>query len=66
MPDGDKLCLTAAMIQDPNVAIQEITEVTAGAVRGSGCKNDGGPLWISIPIVDDPVVADEDGGNPYA
>ena len=26
-------------------------------MRGSGCKHDGGPLWVSIPIVDDPVVA---------
>ena len=26
-------------------------------MRGSGCKHDGGPLWVSIPLVDDPVVA---------
>ena len=29
-----------------------------GDYRGAGCKHDGGPLWVSIPIVDDPVVAD--------
>ena len=26
-------------------------------MRGSGCKHDGGPLWVSIALVDDPVVA---------
>ena len=38
----------------------------AGAVRGAGCKHDGGPLWISIPLLDDPVVANQGGGNPYS
>ena len=48
------------------MAIQEYDELTPGHVRGSGCKNDGGPLWISIPMVDDPVVAGDGDGNPYA
>ena len=28
-----------------------------GEVRGSGCKNDGGPLWVTVTLLDDPIVA---------
>ena len=37
-----------------------------GNVQGPGCKHDGGPLWISIPLEDDPVVALAGGGATYA
>ena len=37
-----------------------------GKVQGSGCKHDDGPLWISIPLEDDPVVANSSGGATYA
>ena len=32
-----------------------------GSIRGAGCKHDGGPLWVSIPLLDDPVVANNVG-----
>ena len=60
------ICFTAAEISDSNIAAQNTDIDGLGAVRGSGCKNDGGPLWVSVPIVDDPVVAHEDGGGTYA
>ena len=37
-----------------------------GKVQGPGCKHDGGPLWVSIPLEDDPVVAMAGGGTTYA
>ena len=48
------------MIADPTLLNNQLDArlLTPGEYRGSGCKHDGGPLWISIPIVDDPVVAD--------
>lgn len=35
-----------------------------GGVRGPGCQHDGGPLWVSIPLEDDPVV-ETAAGNPF-
>ena len=49
-------CLTAIDIADPSIAASNLNGGT-GAVRGAGCKHDGGPLWVSIPLLDDPVVA---------
>ena len=66
-------CLTAGQIADPSILAGSLSG-GSGSYRGSGCKNDGGPLWISIPILDDPVVANSSqsiggnfslGGNPY-
>ena len=37
-----------------------------GNVQGPGCKHDGGPLWISIALEDDPVVAKAGGTGTYA
>ena len=37
-----------------------------GQVQGPGCKHDGGALWVSIPLEDDPVVAAAGGGATYA
>ena len=51
------LCISAAQLSDPDLAVDSITDLTEGHIRGSGCKVDGGPLWVSIPLVDDPVVA---------
>ena len=56
------LCLSAIGLADPSAAIDEVEDLTEGHIRGPGCKHDGGPLWVSIPIVDDPVV----GGVPYS
>lgn len=33
-------------------------------MRGPGCQHDGGPLWVSIPLEDDPVV-NGSNGNPF-
>ena len=66
-------CLTADQLADASLAAGALNGGN-GSVRGAGCKNDGGPLWISIPILDDPVVAggsqtsgtaSTTGGNPY-
>ena len=54
--DNTGFCITAAQLADPDLLADDIGG-NEGALRGSGCKHDGGPLWISIPIVDDPVVA---------
>ena len=51
-------CISAAQLADPELLVNDSNFTGgAGALRGSGCKHDGGPLWVSIPIVDDPVVA---------
>ena len=59
-----EFCIGAAQLSDPELLADDITG-GEGALRGSGCKNDGGPLWVSIPIVDDPVVAGS-GTSTYA
>ena len=53
--------MNAIEIADPSQAVAGNEAVTDGHFRGSGCKHDGGPLWISIPILDDPVVAKGSG-----
>ena len=59
--DNDGICVDATEIADPEQLYNEVDDraLGEGEWRGSGCKHDGGPLWISIPIVDDPVVAQE-------
>ena len=61
--DVAPICFTAAELADPALTAQVTDIDTLGAVRGSGCKHDGGPLWVSIPIVDDPVVAGNGTGT---
>ena len=58
---NDGICVDATEIADPEQLYNEIDNraLESGEWRGAGCKHDGGPLWISIPIVDDPVVAQE-------
>ena len=51
-------CLSASTLADPELIVNDGSfNGGAGGLRGAGCKHDGGPLWVSIPIVDDPVVA---------
>ena len=54
--DNQEFCLSAAQLADPDLLADDI-DGGEGSLRGSGCKHDGGPLWVSIPIVDDPIVA---------
>ena len=58
---NDGICVNATEIADPEQLYysDDDRELEPGEWRGPGCKHDGGPLWISIPIVDDPVVAQE-------
>ena len=58
---NDGICVDATEIADPEQLYHEDDgrALESGEWRGPGCKHDGGPLWISIPIVDDPVVAQE-------
>ena len=53
---NEGICLTAINLADPETLLDD--GYGSGDYRGAGCKHDGGPLWVSIPIVDDPVVAD--------
>ena len=54
--NNDGFCIGAAQLADPDLLADDIAG-GEGSLRGSGCKHDGGPLWVSIPLVDDPVVA---------
>ena len=54
--DNTAFCISAAQLADPDLLADTIAG-GEGSLRGAGCKHDGGPLWVSIPIVDDPVVA---------
>ena len=54
--DNSGFCLSAGQLADPDLLADDIGGAE-GALRGSGCKHDGGPLWVSIPLLDDPVVA---------
>ena len=54
--DNTAFCIGAAQLADPDLLADTLAG-GEGAIRGAGCKHDGGPLWVSIPIVDDPVVA---------
>ena len=59
--NNDGICVSAAELADPTLLVNQADSdraLTPGEWRGAGCKHDGGPLWISIPIVDDPVVAE--------
>lgn len=60
------LCFSAADLFSPGTILNQVSPAMAGQVQGPGCKHDGGPLWISIPLEDDPVVAKVGGGAPYA
>ena len=59
--NNDGICVDATEIADPEQLYNELDSraLEGGEWRGPGCKHDGGPLWISIPIADDPVVAQE-------
>ena len=65
MISNDGICVDARMLADPSLLMVDRGDgngevaLGAGEYRGPGCKHDGGPLWISIPLVDDPVVADK-------
>lgn len=60
MIDNRMICVDANMLADPSLLERaDGTMLGDGEYRGPGCKHDGGPLWISIPLVDDPVVADK-------
>ena len=54
--DNTGYCISAAELADPDLLADNIAG-GEGSLRGAGCKHDGGPLWVSIPLVDDPVVA---------
>ena len=54
--DNSGFCISAAQLADTDLLADDIGG-GEGALRGSGCKHDGGPLWVSIPLLDDPVVA---------
>ena len=64
--NNDGICVSATDIADPEQLYNDFFDrsLEPGEWRGSGCKHDGGPLWISIPIVDDPVVAQETRQQP--
>lgn len=60
MINNNGICIDANMLADPTeLERADTTPLGPGEFRGPGCKHDGGPLWISIPLVDDPVVADK-------
>ena len=65
-PTGDDFCLRAFDLFSPGTALNTVDGTEPGKVQGPGCKHDGGPLWISIPLEDDPVVAKATGGATYA
>ena len=63
MISNEGICVDARMIADPTQLENDrgdgVVPLGPGEYRGPGCKHDGGPLWISIPLVDDPVVAEK-------
>ena len=62
----DDFCLGPYDLFSPGTAENTMDGGMPGKVQGPGCKHDGGPLWISIPLEDDPVVAMAGGGATYA
>ena len=67
MINNDGICVNAIELADPEELVNDADSNRAlgpGEYRGPGCKHDGGPLWISIPIVDDPVVAEKEDRVP--
>lgn len=48
---GNKSCLTAVDIMSGRTP-QGVPLRAAQHTRNSGCKNDGGPLWVSVELVD--------------
>ena len=62
----EDFCLGAYDIFSPGTVVNTMMSTMPGKVQGPGCKHDGGPLWISIPLEDDPVVAAAAGGATYA
>ena len=53
--ENGESCLTAADILAGRSPDNEVART-----RGAGCKNDGGPLWITVQLQDDP----EEAGAP--
>ena len=62
--NNTNLCFSATDIMSPGTAQNTVSG--PGQVQGAGCKKDGGPLWISIVLEDDPIVAKVGGGATYA
>ena len=60
--DNTSLCFSANDLFSPGTLLNN-AQVMGGQVQGPGCKHDGGPLWISIPLEDDPVVAKAAGAG---
>ena len=58
--NNQDFCLDATQFADPENAASAL-DGGNGSIRGAGCKHDGGPLWVSIPLLDDPVVANNAG-----
>ena len=66
VPVPPTFCLGAHDLFSPGTAANTLNGTMPGKVQGPGCKHDGGPLWISIPLEDDPVVGKAAGGATYA
>ena len=54
----DASCLTAT-----DIVSGRAPDGQRSRARGGGCKNDGGPLWITVQLVDDDEVAGSLGGG---
>ena len=64
--DNSDLCFSAHDLFTPGTVVNNAIPANDGQTQGPGCKHDGGPLWVSIPLEDDPVVALAGGGATYA
>jgi len=51
-------CLTAT-----DIKAGRAPDLNVARTRGSGCKDDSGPLWVSIELQDDEEVAGSNGGG---
>jgi len=51
-PDTYESCLTAVDLMSARAPIADGRDKKR--VRGSGCKNDGGPLWVTVDLVENP------------
>ena len=50
-PDTYESCLTAVDLMSARAPISDRNKKR---VRGGGCKNDGGPLWVTVDLVENP------------
>lgn len=51
-PDDYESCLTAVDIMSGRAPIADSRDPKR--TRGGGCKNDGGPLWVTVDLADSP------------